>query len=125
MISLARDPLIILFFLTALIAGQFLWKLGVDQVGEISLTVPSLFSTILQLATNVFFVLGSIAYAAAILLWIYLLGKFDFSYIYPFTALLYVVSLIGGRLLFGESIPLMRWFAVAIICFGVVVLHRT
>lgn len=120
-----RDYIIIAAFLISLVSGQLLWKLAINHIGGIAFGGYDTLSSFWQLITNVYFLMGCVAYLAAVTLWFYLLSKFDFSYIYPFTALLYVASLLGARLVLGESIPSTRWLAVGVICIGVILLGRT
>lgn len=120
-----RDFIVIPFFLFALVAGQLLWKLGVNQVGEMTLGGHAILAYLGQLFTNAYFWLGCMAYAVAVMSWLYLLSRFDFSYIYPFTAFIYVASLLGARMVLAETIPMQRWMAVGLICIGIIWLSRS
>ena len=109
----------------ALIGGQLSWKLGLNQTGGGFLTWgSSIFTTVGHLLTNSYFLLGCAAYAVAVILWFYLLSRYDLSYIYPFTALLYVGTLLGAGVFLEETIPLSRWVGVVIIVIGVSLLSR-
>ena len=109
----------------AMAGGQMLWKKGIDQAGGFMLPGQPICSSLLHLVVNPIFLTGSALYIVATLLWFYLLARFEFSYIYPFTALLYPISLGGSILFLGETVPIERWIGVGFICIGVVLISRS
>ena len=120
-----RNYIIILIYILTLSTGQLLWKLSMNQTGEFMAGgVQTLLASLGQLLSNVYFLLGSVAYAVATVLWFHLLSRFEFSYIYPFTALLYPISLGGSILFLRETVPVERWIGVGIICIGVVLIGK-
>jgi drug/metabolite transporter (DMT)-like permease len=97
-----------------------------NQTGEFMAGgVQTLLTSLGQLLTNAYFLLGSVAYAVATVLWFHLLSRFEFSYVYPFTALLYPISLGGSILFLREIVPVERWIGVGVICIGVVLISRS
>lgn len=115
---------IILFLITTslLIVGQALWKLasgqltGAAQNGVVSLLV--------KLITNVPFIVGCIFYVLATGLWIYLLGQYEYSKIYPiFVGTCVVLSLLVGIICFHEiSNILYKILGSLIVIFGIWIL---
>ena len=120
-----RNYLIIFLVILTLSAGQLLWKLGINQAGGFMANGESMLTSLVRLASNVYFLLGSVAYVVATLGWFYLLARYPFSYVYPFIALVYVFGLLGARFFLGESISVGRWIAVGFICLGVLLIART
>lgn len=109
----------------SLAGGQVLWKKGIDQVGGFMSAGQSIYLSLLNLATNPTFLVGSGLYVLATLLWFYLLSRFELSFIYPFVSLTLVVSLFGAWLFLGEPIGLQRWVAVGFISFGIFLLTQS
>jgi drug/metabolite transporter (DMT)-like permease len=64
-------------------------------------------------------------YGISTLLWIRVLARFPVSSVYPMVAVGYVLVTLGGTLFLGERVPLQSWIALAIICFGVLLLANT
>jgi multidrug transporter EmrE-like cation transporter len=93
---------IILFLIATLSAStsSAFWKLSAKQI----LKTTNRNNLLLEQLTNLWFILGWIFYFFATFLWIYLLGKYDFSKIYPiFVGSCIVLSLITGLIFFKEN----------------------
>src|SRR5579883_1306581 len=56
---------------------------------------------------------------------IFAVSKREISYLFPLTALNYVVVALGGRLLFDESIPLKRWAGILVVVCGVILMNQS
>lgn len=83
-----------------LVMGQGLWKIAATQI----FTHKDTITLILKLFTNPCFVLGSIFYILSTGLWIYLLGQYDYSRLYPvFVGACMVGSLLLGLIFFKED----------------------
>lgn len=94
----------ILFLVTTslLVVGQALWKIASGQLtGAAQNGVVIL---LMKLITNIPFIVGCIFYVFATGLWIYLLGQYEYSKIYPiFVGTCVILALIVGSFFFGES----------------------
>jgi multidrug transporter EmrE-like cation transporter len=77
-------------------------------------------------STNLFFLLGCVFYVAASGLWIYLLGQFDYSRIYPmFIGTCIILLLIAGILFFRENTGIMyKLIGSMFILGGVIIITR-
>jgi drug/metabolite transporter (DMT)-like permease len=64
-------------------------------------------------------VLGLGIYGIGTLLWISAVSRRDISFLYPLTALNYVIVSVGGLLWFGEQISTGRWIGISIVVLGV------
>jgi uncharacterized membrane protein len=95
--------------------GQLLFKIGTDNTGQIGL------SNIFQLL-NVYIILGLIFYGIGSVFWIIALSKADLSFVYPFTALTFVLVSILSVFVLKEYLSWNRIIGTAIILFGVIVL---
>ena len=95
--------------------GQLFFKIGTNNTGELSL------SNILQFL-NVFIIIGLIFYALGSIFWIVALSKADLSFVYPFTAVTFVVVYILSFFLLKEPFHLNRLVGTGIIIIGVCIL---
>jgi len=103
-------------------AGHLLIKLGLNTAvhGSIPGTaVANAFHTLLQPAL----ILGLGIYGIGTLLWISAVSRRNISFLYPLTALNYVIVSMGGLLWFGERISMGRWAGIAIVVIGVALLQ--
>jgi len=69
--------------------------------------------------------IGLAVYGTGTLLWIRAVASKNISFLYPLTALNYVIVSIGGKVFFSERISLGRWTGIAIVVLGVAMLHRS
>ncbi len=69
---------------------------------------------------NFYFISGVFCFAFSFLSWIYVLSKVEVTVAYPFSSLAYVIVLLGGLFLFGESVSFEKVFGVLLICIGVI-----
>lgn len=113
-------PLAIAVVTSILISvGQMLWKVGLNRNGGLVPPGGTLWSGLLSLAVSPAMVGGCAAYVAATLLWMYLVGRHPFSYVFPMFSLTFVFSLLFAVLLFKETITPVRLAGLALILWGV------
>jgi len=104
-------------YLGLLLAGQVLWKKGLAILpGVYSAGITHL---LLGLGGSIYIWSGLVLYGLATLLWLYLLSKYDLSYIYPFTSLSFVMAIFVSSLLLGETVTWNRWAGAVTIVLGV------
>ncbi|UCF79343.1 MAG: EamA family transporter [Candidatus Eiseniibacteriota bacterium] len=120
-----RTAVYILACVTMLVAGQVLVKHGLNLKGGFSLSLASFWPELSKLLTSGYVWLGAIVTMSSGLLWMDVLSRKELSFVYPLISLTYVVSLIASALLFKESISLLRWLGVVVICFGVYMVSRS
>lgn len=65
-----------------------------------------------------------ISFGAGTVLWLHILKHYPFSQAYPLTALGYVFGMLAGIWIFGEQVPLARWFGMALIILGCFLIMR-
>jgi multidrug transporter EmrE-like cation transporter len=78
------------------------------------------FSTILEVAKNYFVWQGLFLYGLGFSLYLYILSKFDVSYIYPIlTALVFILLLTLSSLILNEPITTKKVVGISIIILGI------
>ncbi|KPJ61501.1 MAG: hypothetical protein AMJ46_01450 [Latescibacteria bacterium DG_63] len=108
-----------------LVAGQVLVKHGLNVKGGFSLSLTSFWPELSKLLTSGYVWLGAVVTMSSGLLWMDVLSRKELSFVYPLISLTYVISLIASALIFKESISLLRWLGVVVICFGVYMVSRS
>ena len=86
-----------LFLLTGVLlnaAAQLLLKGGTNRMGVITLTADGWAATLMQMATQGYFIAGIAFYAVSVLVWILGLSRVPVSIAYPLLTLGYVVNAI-------------------------------
>lgn len=115
---------LILLSVSAGVAGQTAIKLGVSQPGAED-AAASLVGLVGMIVRSPLVMLGLVLYGVGALAWIAVLTKLDLSVAYPFLALNFVLVALTSRLVLGESVPLLRWLGIAVICVGILVVARS
>jgi drug/metabolite transporter (DMT)-like permease len=102
--------------------GHLVIKLGLIAAGHApssDIGVSRIIETLFQPA-----VIGGLAiYGVGTLLWISAVARRNISFLYPLTALNYVIVSVGGKLWFGETISPARWTGIGIVVLGVALLQ--
>jgi drug/metabolite transporter (DMT)-like permease len=101
--------------------GHLVIKLGLIAAGRVASYggLARIIETLFQPA-----VIGGLAiYGIGTLLWISAVARKNISFLYPLTALNYVIVSVGGKLWFGETISPARWTGIAIVVLGVALLQ--
>jgi len=102
--------------------AQIFIRKGMLSLGEIPTQMKQLFYFVLDACINIYLIIGMSCYAISILLWMYVLGKVEVSFAYPFQSLGYVVAAGIAFYTLGEPLSSMKVAGIAIICVGVFVL---
>jgi drug/metabolite transporter (DMT)-like permease len=106
--------------------GNVLLSKGMRQIGEIlDLSPAALAPVFARTFTNAFVWLGILSLLVFFVSYLLLLSWADFSYVQPATAIGYALVAVLGYFMLGESVSLMRWAGVLIICAGVALVGRT
>ncbi len=110
------------FFITT---GQVLWKIAIDKNGGLIKEGIPLMKNLLIFAKSPYMLSGIAMYAAATVLWMYLLGKYEYSYIYPMLSLAYVFAFLYAIFWFKEQVNIYRWIGVGLIIAGVFFINKS
>lgn len=125
---MVRSRMALLFIALTIIftvAGQLFVKQGTREVGASPAQATMLVGFIWRAFTNIWVVLGLGCAVIAAVSWTVAVSRSNLSFAYPFMALAIVLVLFLSGLIFGEEIPLTRWFGVLIVCLGIFVASRT
>ena len=107
-------------------SGQLLWKQGMSNLDKITGLDDLLrISTILEIFTNKYIILGIILYAISVFLWLGAMSTLEVSYMYPLLSLGYVVTAILAFVFIGENITLLRWVGIALVVSGCFFITRS
>ncbi len=125
-VDVLRSLLLVAISIVSSVSGQVFLKVGMSQIGFLDsqhMAAPlQVFSRVL---TNPMVIIGLACYGLGAAAWLLVLSRLDLSYAYPFLAANFVLITVASRVLLGETVPLMRWFGVAVICLGVLMVSRS
>lgn len=97
-----------------LCAGQIFLKIGMAELPEFSLS----WAYIWQFLLSWKMLLCGISFAAAGLLWLYVLKNFPFSQAYPLSCVTYLFGMIAAIFIFHEQVSLLHWGGMLFIMIG-------
>ncbi len=117
--------LVALVAIMLLVSGQTLLKLGLNDVGGVSLFGGNLIGSLLGLLRTPWIILGFACYGVSSVLWLDVLSKLDFSLAFPMVSLTYVFSLVIGHFIFHETVGLDRVVGVLLILSGLFFVVRS
>lgn len=109
--------------ITSGVAGQTAIKIGVTQPGS-SAASSGILSLVRMIIGSPLVLVGLLLYGVGALAWIAVLSRMDLSYAYPFLALNFVLITLVSVLFLGESVPGIRWFGLAFICVGILLVSQ-
>lgn len=99
--------------------GQVLWKIAIDKNGGLINSNFSIYQNILNIFLSPYMLSGLMIYLFATVFWMYLLGKYQYSYIYPMFSMTYIFSFIFAIFLFGEIISIGKIIGIIFIIMGI------
>ncbi len=105
--------------------AQLTLKQGMRSIGQFSFSMDSLFRMTTTIGLNPYVLVGLSCYVVSVVIWLLVLSRVEVSYAYPLLSVGYVVTALAGWLLFDESMSLLRWSGIGVICFGVWLITRT
>jgi drug/metabolite transporter (DMT)-like permease len=117
--------LVALVAIILLVGGQTLLKLGLNDVGGVSLFGGNPIGSLLGLLRTPWIILGFACYGVSSVLWLDVLSKLDFSLAFPMVSLTYVFQLLIGRFVFHEIVGLDRIVGVLLILSGLFFVVRS
>jgi drug/metabolite transporter (DMT)-like permease len=84
--------------------------------------LPSFF---LKVFANPYIISAIVPLAVTVLAWILALQKAPLSFLYPFMALSFVFVALCSSFIFKESLSVLRWLGIAVICVGVFLVSKS
>lgn len=126
----ARSQMIFTLFVALiaiilLVGGQTLLKVGLNEIGGVSLFDGNPVGSLLGLLRTPWIILGFFCYGVSAILWLDVLSKLDFSLAFPMVSLTYVFSLVIGRFIFYETVGPERIAGVLLILSGLFFVVRS
>jgi drug/metabolite transporter (DMT)-like permease len=106
------------------VAGQTVLKIAMSRPGA-SEAAGDLLSLIALIVRSPLVLAGLALYAVGAVAWIAVLARLELSLAYPFLALNFVLVALSARLILGESLPMLRWAGILVICLGIVLVARS
>jgi drug/metabolite transporter (DMT)-like permease len=98
--------------------GHLMIKAGLTGVAAATSHTATLHRLVIYFSQP-YVLLGLTIYGLGTAMWVFAVSKHDISYVFPISALNYVLVTLGGKFLFGEVIPVKRWAGVALVIVGV------
>jgi len=108
-----------------LVSGQTLLKVGLNDIGGVSLFDGNPVGSLLGLFRTPWIILGFVCYGISAILWLDVLSRLDFSLAFPMVSLTYVFALLIGRFIFHETVGLERILGVFFILCGLFFVIRS
>ncbi len=109
--------MLILASVVLAVFGQLSLKRGMANVGTLSVN-DLLTSRIFSVITEKFVIFGLMLYFVASGLWLVVLSREELSFAYPLIALGYVFTAILAKVLFNESLTLVKVMGILLIVAG-------
>jgi multidrug transporter EmrE-like cation transporter len=118
-----RPTLVLLILFSVLLSSgsQILLKFGMTspQMREALAIESEPLRIILTIATSPSIVMGLACFGFSAIVWLFVLSKMPVSTAYPFVSLGIVITVVAGRLIFGELISPVKIAGVCLIVIGV------
>jgi drug/metabolite transporter (DMT)-like permease len=113
---------IIVTFLLAV--AQVLVKLGMNEVGGLNISTKTFLSDFIPIISSHYLWMGGITIVVSSILWMKVLSRVELSVAYPLISISYIFGILAAKYIFGETIPISRWFGVGVIGIGIFLIMR-
>jgi len=115
-----KTAIIIAIIVVADSAGDVLLTKGMRQVGEVSSFAPGeLWHVVCRALRSHPFLASLLFMAVHFVGFLALLSWADLSFVFPATALVYVVTTLAAKFILRETVSLPRWVGTVFVCLGV------
>lgn len=105
------------------ITGQLLMKFGMKAFGKFPIT--ELLTKVIPMFMNPYVFLGLCAFFISSIFWLAVLSRLDLSLVYPMVSIGYVVVALFSWAFFGETVSMLRFAGIMVICLGVILISRS
>lgn len=123
---LFKTAMLAIFSVMLATAGQLLLRAGMDQVGYVGASrVTRPIELVLDVAAEPRVLAGLLLFGLSALAWLIVLSRAPLSFAYPFAGLTYVLVALFGKYVLNEDVPALRWFGIALIIGGIILVGRT
>ena len=107
------------------ICGQVFLKVGFLNNGGFWLSELSVLNNFSRWLINPIIIIGIFICGTTAFVSMYLLDRFELSYLYPWSGLVYVFAFIAGVLIFGEQVRYSRIIGTVVILIGIIIIAKT
>ncbi len=115
-----KTVIVMLLAITAGAVGDIFLTLGMKDLGDFSTKgVREMFDMVFRAMTSPRLIFGTALQTIYFGLWLAVLSWEDLSVALPMQALNYVIVAFLSQWYLGESVSLLRWTGIVIICIGV------
>lgn len=123
---LFKTAMLAIFSVMLATAGQLLLRAGMDQVGYVGASrVTRPIELVLDVSAEPRVLAGLLLFGLSALAWLIVLSRAPLSFAYPFAGLTYVLVALFGKYVLNEDVPALRWFGIALIIGGIILVGRT
>jgi drug/metabolite transporter (DMT)-like permease len=105
--------------------GQILLKKGMNDLGEVTLSLQSMIQITWKMLTNPYVFIGLFIYFLSVIFWLAALSRVELSYAYPFASFSYIIMFLASWLLLNETITPMRILGTLVVGIGVFLISRS
>ena len=117
--NLMINYILIAVYLIFSLAGVFLFKIGCQKEFLVSVSTG-----IFSLNISLISIIGLLCYVCSFLMYMFLISKFDMTYIVPVTTgITYILTFILAVLIFKESVTVNKVIGSVLILAGVLVIN--
>ncbi|OGC14078.1 hypothetical protein A3J90_08715 [candidate division WOR-1 bacterium RIFOXYC2_FULL_37_10] len=115
--------LLVLVSISLAVIAQLCMKNGMNAFG--SFQINQIIFKIIPMLLNPWVMAGFILFGISSIFWLAVLSRMDLSFAYPMVSLAYIAVAIASIIFFKESVTLIRWAGIIVICFGVFLISRS
>ena len=105
--------------------GETLLKIGMTRIGAVQLTAPGIQHALLATISSGVIWLGIFCLIGFTVCYMTAVSWADYSYVMPAGAFGYATQTLLAVTVLHESVSSLRWFGVALICVGVMLVGQT
>src|SRR3954447_10018391 len=107
------------------VTGELLLKHGMNQHGELNVSLDTLVPTALKLFTNPFVLGGFVFVFSGALFWLAVLSRWPLSLAYPLLSISYILGIGASVLILKEKVNAIQIAGVFVIILGVFLISRS
>lgn len=113
------NVILIVFYIILTIAGVVLFKLGTQKDFLVSIATG-----VFTLKISLMSIIGLVCYLCSFLMYMFLISRFDLTYIVPVTTgIVQVATFVLAIIIFKESVTVSKGVATGLILIGVILLN--
>ena len=106
------------------VTGELLLKNGMNNYGELNVSLSTLVPTAIKLFSSPFVVGGFVFVFSGALFWLAVLSRWPLSLAYPLLSISYIIGIAASVLLLKERVTLVQLCGVVVIILGVFLVSR-